>query len=103
MHVRLQTWLPMPIQVCINGREYLACRMKQERIGFEQRENCFVRIDDLPRAQNLIDELESMNWPRVLDRLARSDRNWLNKEEGEFVRRSSRRRSWSWPSAGRPV
>jgi hypothetical protein len=30
-----------------------------------------VRIDDLPRAQKLIDELESMNWPSVLDRLAR--------------------------------
>jgi hypothetical protein len=24
MHVRVQSWLPMPIQICINGREYLA-------------------------------------------------------------------------------
>ncbi len=27
MHVRLQTWLPMSIQVCLNGREYLARRL----------------------------------------------------------------------------
>src|SRR5204863_7835293 len=26
MHVRLQTWAPFPIQVCLNGREYLARR-----------------------------------------------------------------------------
>jgi hypothetical protein len=70
MHVRLQTWLPMPIQVCINGREYLAQRMKQAGIDYEQRENCFVKIDDLPRAQELIDELERLNWPRTLDRYA---------------------------------
>ena len=71
MHVRLQTWLPMPIQVCINGREYLAQRMKQAGVGHEQRENCFVKIDNLPKAQKLIDELESLNWPRTLDRYAR--------------------------------
>lgn len=71
MHVRLQTWLPMPIQVCINGREYLARRMKRAGIGFEQRENCFVRIDDLPRAQKMLQDLERLNWPRVLDRFAR--------------------------------
>jgi hypothetical protein len=71
MHVRLQTWLPMPIQVCINGREYLAKRMEQREIGFEQRENCFVRIDDLTRAQKLMDELERLNWLRVLNGFAR--------------------------------
>jgi hypothetical protein len=26
MHVRLETWLPFPIQVCINGREILDWR-----------------------------------------------------------------------------
>src|SRR6266852_5153992 len=39
MHVRLQTWLPFTIQVCINGREYLARQMDRAGIGYEQRDN----------------------------------------------------------------
>ena len=71
MHVRLATWLPFGIQVCVNGREYLARRMKAAGIGFEQRDNCFVRIDDLPRAQRMTQELENRKWDRVLNMLSR--------------------------------
>jgi len=71
MHVRLATWLPFGIQVCLNGREYLARRMKRAGIGFEQRDNCFVRIDDLPAAQRMIKELEERRWDRLLKALAR--------------------------------
>jgi len=66
MHIRLATWLPFGIQVCLNGREYLAKRMTQAGIGFEQRDNCFVRIDDLPGAQRMMAELEGRRWERVL-------------------------------------
>ena len=52
MHVRLSTWLPFGIQVCLNGREYLARQMRRAGMGFEQRDNCFVRIDDVPRPNN---------------------------------------------------
>jgi hypothetical protein len=82
MHVRLQTWLPMPIQVCINGREYLARRMQQAGISHEQRENCFVRIDDLPKAQKMMDELERLYWPRLLDRFAHRANVLLRKSSG---------------------
>jgi len=71
MHVRLATWLPFGIQVCLNGREYLARRMTRQGIGFEQRENCFVRIDDLPRAQQMMREMEKRKWERLLSALAR--------------------------------
>src|SRR4029079_16852013 len=71
MHVRLQTWLPLPIQVCLNGREYLACRMRRAGIGFEQRDNCFTRIDDLPRAQAMLRDLEQRTWTAFLSALAR--------------------------------
>jgi hypothetical protein len=71
MHVRLQTWLPMPIQVCINGREYLAKRMDRAGIGYEQHDNCFTRIDDLPRAQQMLKDLEQRNWPVFLSALAK--------------------------------
>jgi len=70
MHVRLATWLPFGIQVCLNGREYLARRMSKAGIGFEQRDNCFVWIVDLPRAQQMMQDLEERQWERWLQALA---------------------------------
>ncbi|MFO1044590.1 MAG: hypothetical protein U0941_22685 [Planctomycetaceae bacterium] len=40
------------IHVCINGREWLSRQLTNAGIGFEQRDNCFVDIDDLPRLKN---------------------------------------------------
>lgn len=71
MHVRLSTWLPFGMQVCLNGREYLARRMRKAGIGFEQRDNCFVKIDDLPRAQKMLAELETRKWQKMLNAMAR--------------------------------
>jgi hypothetical protein len=71
IHVRLQTWLPMSIQVCVNGREYLARRLDRAGIGYEKRDNCFARIDNLPRAQQMMDDLDKRKWARFLNRYAR--------------------------------
>ena len=71
MHVRLQTWLPFDIQVCLNGREYLARAMMRAGIGFEQRDNCFVRIDNLGRAQRMMRQLEERKWAGFLGALSR--------------------------------
>jgi len=81
MHVRLQTWLPFAIQVCINGREYLARRMDRAGIGYEQRDNCFTRIDDVARAQRMMDDLISRKWDRVLNAWARRVNPWLTDRE----------------------
>jgi len=82
MHVRLATWLPFGIQVCLNGREYLARRMERAGIGFEQRDNCFVRIDDLARAQRMMAELERRKWDRVLNAWARRINPLLVRSSG---------------------
>lgn len=79
MHVRLQTWLPMPIQVCLNGREYLARRLDRAGIGYEKRDNCFTRIDDLPRAQAMLVDLEQRNWMAFLNALARRLNPWMGR------------------------
>jgi len=71
MHVRVQTWLPFPIQVCLNGREYLARQLDKAKIGYEKRDNCFVRIDDLKRAQKMLDRLVTHKWPKYLKTLSR--------------------------------
>ena len=77
IHVRLQTWLPMSIQVCVNGREYLARRLDRAGIGYEKRDNCFTRIDDPARAQQMMDELDQRNWTRFLNVYARKVNPWV--------------------------
>jgi len=84
MHVRLQSWLPLSIQVCLNGREYLARQMRKAGVGFVKAENCFTQIDNLAKAQQLLDRLLSLKWKRCLDPLARRVNPWLDPK-GEVV------------------
>jgi hypothetical protein len=42
MRIRLQTRLPLTIQVCLSGRAWLARRMEQVGIAYEQKDNCFT-------------------------------------------------------------
>lgn len=53
MHLRLQTWFPLNIHVAVNGREWLARQLDAAGIGYQRRDNCFLQLDDLPRAQEL--------------------------------------------------
>jgi len=71
MHARIQTWLPFGIQICINGREWLARTMDQVGLGYRRRENCFVAIDDVERAQRMMDHQLALAWAPALDRIAR--------------------------------
>jgi hypothetical protein len=72
MHLRLQTWAPFGIQVCMNGREWLARQMDHEGIGYQKHDNCFTRIDNLDRAQHLFDLLDQQAWAGWLEKLAAS-------------------------------
>ena len=69
MHVRLQSWLPFDVQVCVNGRSYLQRQLDRAAIGYEKADNCFRRVDDPVRAQSLLDGMTGLNWPGVLGRL----------------------------------
>lgn len=53
MHLRLQSWFPFQVTVCLNGRSWLARTLQRERVRFVQRDNSFVWIADLDRAQTL--------------------------------------------------
>jgi hypothetical protein len=69
MHVRLQTWLPLTTHVCLNGREWLARQLRAAGIGFEQRDNCFVEVADVARAQELLTGQLRTDWSTLLDGL----------------------------------
>jgi hypothetical protein len=51
LHVRLQSWFPFSVDVCLNGRQWLARQMDQAGIAYVQRDKCFVWIEDAQKAQ----------------------------------------------------
>lgn len=69
LHVRLQTWVPFSVQICCNGRAWLARQLDRAGIAYRRQDNCFVWIEDFPAAQRLCDAQLRTAWPRALDRL----------------------------------
>jgi hypothetical protein len=71
LHVRLQTWFPFTMQVCINGRRWLANKLKRAGISFVQHDNTFTHIGDCQRAQQFLDQLTRRNLSRWLNSLTK--------------------------------
>jgi hypothetical protein len=86
MHIRLQTWLPFTIQVCINGRSWLAKQMDHAGIGYERHDNCFTHIDSMARAQQMFDRLTERKWVRWLQPFAKRVNPWIRPKSGLNLR-----------------
>lgn len=69
MHVRVQSWFPFTVDICLNARHWLARQLAQAGIGFEQRANCLVQVADGVVAQHLLDQQLRTDWSRRLDEL----------------------------------
>lgn len=66
MHIRVQTWLPFTIQICLNGREWLAQQLRRRNSGFQQIDNCVCALADPALAQRVLTQLDTRRWARVL-------------------------------------
>ena len=71
MNARIQTWFPFQIQICLNGRQWLARQTDQAGLSYVRQDNCFVWLEDWPRAQQLMDQQLRVEWPTLLDGIAR--------------------------------
>lgn len=71
MHVRLQTWAPYTCQVYVNGHDYVARKLAQERVGFQQQDNAFIHLEDPGAAQRIADGFARLAWPKILEQYAR--------------------------------
>jgi hypothetical protein len=69
IHLRLQTWFPFTVTVCLNARQWLARQLQREQIAFVQQGNCFTEIADLARAQALCDAQLETAWVPMLEGL----------------------------------
>jgi hypothetical protein len=65
-HVRIQSWLPFRVHVCVNGREWLCRELDAAGIGFRRRDNCLVDVADFGAAQKLLDAQPRANWTKIL-------------------------------------
>jgi hypothetical protein len=59
------------MQVYVNGHDWLARQMTRLRLGFIQKDNAFVQLDDPVKAQQLADRIPRLPWLKTLDRWAR--------------------------------
>jgi hypothetical protein len=71
MHVRIMTWFPMQVQICLNGREWLARQLDAAGISYQRRDNSFCWVADFAHAQELFDEQGQTDWPTVLSGVLR--------------------------------
>ena len=69
-HVRVQSWFPFQVRVCLNGREWLGRRLDEHRLRYERADNCFPWIARPERAQLLMDEFLAHRWTDTLDEVA---------------------------------
>ena len=69
MHLRLQSWFPFTININLNGREWLGRQLDRARVAYRKKRNCFVWIQDLAKAQALLDEQWRTDWPPLLNSL----------------------------------
>jgi hypothetical protein len=71
MSARVQSWFPFSLQVCMNGREWLARRLDERGMSYTRYDNSFPWIEDFPKAQKMFDGLLKTDWPKVLGAAAR--------------------------------
>jgi len=68
-HVRLQSWYPFSVDVCLNGRLWLAKQMDAAGLAYRRADNCFIELADPHRAQGLADAQHQTNWLELLNGL----------------------------------
>jgi len=68
-HVRIQSWVPFNVFICLNGRHWLEKQLLKEGIGYTKDGNCFPWLEDIEKAQYLLDSQLRTNWTKLLNRL----------------------------------
>jgi ribosomal protein L21E len=70
-HLRLETWFPFTMHVCLNGREWMCRELTRRGIDFVRRQNCVVAVEEIKTAQRILDAQVNVDWESLLNRLAK--------------------------------
>jgi len=79
MHIRLQAWLPLGIQIDVNGREWLAQQLAAATLPLHQDGNAVMPARASARIQTLADGLDTYAWAPRLSRYAAFVNPWLDQ------------------------
>ena len=71
-HVRIQSWVPFNVFICLNGHHWLERQLRKAGIGYVKEDNGFPWIEHLEAAQMLLDEQLKTPWSELLNRMALS-------------------------------
>jgi hypothetical protein len=69
-NARIQSWFPFPIQICLNGREWLARQRDGEGLSYVRQDNCFPWVENWARAQEHLDRQRKVDWPHWRNEIA---------------------------------
>lgn len=69
-HVRIQSWVPFNVFICLNGRHWLEKQLLRKGVGYIKEGNCFPWIEDVESAQVLLNKQLGTDWSQMLTRMA---------------------------------
>lgn len=70
--LKIGSYLPFPIKLCLNGHEWVKQRLREERIPFESLDNGFLSCADPERLQEISDSLGAADIQDFLDRWSKN-------------------------------
>lgn len=99
MHVRVGSWFPFTIQVCLNGHDRLARKLDCHGIAHRDADNVFLALDDPRRTQHLVDGF--VRQPHQSSAMGRCLRRGLARGMGPRTRSIERHdpattMTWPW-------
>ena len=69
LHLRLQTWFPFLIHICLNGHDWLARQMDEKGLRYRKADNRFTWVQDFDKAQDLADRQLRTDWVSLCEQL----------------------------------
>jgi hypothetical protein len=66
--LKISTYLPFPVKICLNGHEWVKQQLRRERVGFEALDNGFVSCRNPDRLQEICDRLGPDDVQNFFDR-----------------------------------
>jgi hypothetical protein len=69
--VKIGSYLPYPVKLCLNGHEWVKQRLRRERLSFDSLDNGFLSCRRPERLQEICDSLGAANVQAFFDRWSR--------------------------------
>jgi hypothetical protein len=91
LYGRVQTWFPFTIQIGLNGREWLTRQLDTAGLSYRRQDNCLTWVEDLARAQALLDAQLRVNWTEQLQRIG----SWVHPSQAGLLGKLRSNYYWS--------